>query len=115
MNNLRMRCLSLIVCLFALPGFAQDKPLDTLSAIAREDSLLRITNLNPYITLHVDSTLAYKFDLNRPDSARYFWYLRNSPVGLKINKDNGTLTFKADKSFFLSGKLRYDQKYNVLV
>jgi hypothetical protein len=36
-------------------------------------------------------------------------------VGLKINKDNGTLTFKADKSFFLSGKLKYDQQYNVLV
>ena len=113
---MRMRCLSLFLCyLITLSGFAQDKPVDTLTAISREDSALRIRNLNPYITLHVDSTLAYKFELNRPDSARYFWYLRNSPVGLKINKDNGTLTFKADKSFFLSGKMKYDQPYNVLV
>src|SRR4028118_1633638 len=28
-----------------------------------EDSILRITNLNPYITLHVDSTLNYKLDI----------------------------------------------------
>jgi hypothetical protein len=34
-------------------------------------------------------------------------------VGLRINKDDGMLTFKADKSFFLSGKLRYDVEYKV--
>lgn len=78
------------------------------------DSTLRILNLNPYITLHVDSTLNYKLDINRTDG-KYFWYLRNSPVGLRINKDNGTLSFKAEKSFFLSGKLRYDQPYGVIL
>lgn len=78
------------------------------------DSTLRILNLNPYITLHVDSTLNYQLDINR-EGGKYFWYLRNSPLGLRINKDNGTITFKAEKSFFLSGKLKYDQPYNVIL
>jgi hypothetical protein len=34
---------------------------------------------------------------------------------LKINKDNGLLTFKPDKSYFLSGKLRYDYPYKVSI
>ncbi|HEY0678276.1 MAG TPA: hypothetical protein VGD17_08315 [Chitinophagaceae bacterium] len=78
------------------------------------DSTLRILNLNPYITLHVDSTLILNLEINR-SPGKYFWYLRNSPVGLRINKDNGTLSFKAEKSFFLSGKLKYDQPYNVIL
>jgi hypothetical protein len=36
-------------------------------------------------------------------------------VGLKINKDNGLLTFKAEKSFFHSGKLKYDNEYKVQI
>jgi hypothetical protein len=32
---------------------------------------------------------------------------------MKINKDNGVLHFKADKSYFLSGKLKYDNEYKV--
>ena len=72
------------------------------------DSTLRIVNLNPFFTIHVDSMLTYQLAINR-DESQYYWYLKNSPVGLKINKDNGTLTFKAEKSFFLSGKLKYDQ------
>jgi len=95
--------------------FAQERVTDSIPPVSREDSALRITNLNPYMTVHVDSTLNYNLEINRPDSVKYFWFLRNSPVGLKLNKDNGLLSFKADKSFFLSGKLRYDQPYNVLV
>lgn len=76
------------------------------------DSSLRIINLNPYITLHVDSLLNYQLEINR-ETNKYYWYLKNSPVGLKINKDNGMLTFKAEKSFFLSGKLKYDVEYSV--
>ena len=79
-----------------------------------EDTVLRIRNLNPYFTLHVDSTLLYHLEINK-DPSQYFWYLKNSPVGLKINKDNGTLSFKADKSYFLSGKLKYDNDYKVTV
>ena len=94
---------------------AQDQPLDSLRSEPVEDSALRITNLNPYMTVHVDSTLSYNLDINRPDTVRFFWYLRNSPIGLKLHKDNGQLTFRADKSFFLSGKLKYDQPYNVMV
>lgn len=78
------------------------------------DSSLRIKNLNPYFTIHVDSTLIYNLELNR-DETKYYYFLRNSPVGLKINKDNGVLTFKAEKSFFLSGKLKYDNEYKVMI
>ncbi|MDQ3842671.1 MAG: hypothetical protein M3342_01455 [Bacteroidota bacterium] len=78
------------------------------------DSTLRIINLNPYFTLHVDSSLNYQLQINKnPES--YFWYLRNAPVGLRINKDNGLLSFRADKSYFLSGRLKYDINYKVLV
>ncbi len=78
----------------------------------QKDTALRIKNFSPYFTLHVDSTLDYHFEINK-DPANYYWYLKNSPVGLKINKDNGVLRFKAEKSFFLSGKLKYDSEYKV--
>jgi len=80
--------------------------------VKKEDTVLRIKNFSPYFTLHVDSTLDYHFEINR-DPQQYYWYLKNSPVGLKINKDNGELHFKADKSYFLSGKLKYDNEYKV--
>ena len=79
-----------------------------------EDTVLRITNLTPYITLHVDSTLTYDLDINK-DPEKYYWFLRNAPVGLKINREKGLLTFKAEKSFFLSGRLRYDHEYKVSI
>jgi hypothetical protein len=87
------------------------KPPDTVF-IKPVDTLLRIKNFSPYFTLHVDSTLDYNFEINK-DPSQYYWFLKNSPVGLKINKDNGRLHFKAEKSFFLSGKLKYDQEYKV--
>ena len=96
------------------------KPVDSIPLNAdslhrvNADTLLRIKNLNPYFSVHVDSTLNYNLEINR-DEAKYYWYIRNSPIGLKINKDNGMLTFKADKSFFLSGKLKYDNEYKVVM
>ena len=86
---------------------------DTLPNIEiYQDTALRIINLNPFFTLHVDSSLVYQLQINKnPDN--YFWYLRNSPVGLRINKDNGVLTFSANKSLFLSGRLKYDVNYKV--
>lgn len=80
--------------------------------IKPQDTVLRIKNFSPYFTLHVDSTLDYHFEINK-DPNDYYWYLKNSPVGLKINKDNGVLHFKAEKSYFLSGKLKYDNEYKV--
>ena len=80
--------------------------------VKKEDTFLRIKNFSPYFTLHVDSTLDYHFEINR-NPQQYYWYLKNSPVGLKINKDNGVLHFKAEKSYFLSGKLKYDNEYKV--
>lgn len=89
------------------------RPVDSVAKPV-VDSSLRIKNLNPYFTIHVDSTLIYNLELNRNES-NYYYFLRNSPVGLKINKDNGVLTFKAEKSFFLSGKLKYDNEYKVMI
>jgi len=81
--------------------------------LKKEDTALRIKNFSPYFTIHVDSTLDYRFDINK-DPSQYYWYLKNSPVGLRINKD-GELHFKADKAYFLSGKLKYDNDYKVQV
>lgn len=76
------------------------------------DTTLRIRNFSPYFTLHVDSTLDYRFEINKnPDN--YYWYLKNPPVGLKISTRDGLLHFRAQKSFFLSGKLKYDKEYKV--
>ena len=94
----------------------QTEPVDTLKSVPEvyADSTLRIINLNPYFTLHVDSTLNYDLDINRTGD-NYFWYLRNSPNGVRIDKNNGALYFKADRSFFKSGKLKYDEEYKVQV
>ncbi|HMO60860.1 MAG TPA: hypothetical protein PKC39_05640 [Ferruginibacter sp.] len=83
-------------------------PVHTIVA----DSSLRIIDLNPYFTLHVDSVLNYQMQINK-DQTKYYWYLKNSPLGLKLNKDNGLLSFKAEKNLFLSGRLKYDHQYRV--
>jgi hypothetical protein len=101
-----------LLCFCISINFIKGQIVSDTSFIPERDSVLRIINLNPYFTLHVDSILSYQLAINR-DQKNYYWYLKNSPVGLKINKDNGLLTFKADKSYFLSGKLKYDAEYSV--
>lgn len=81
---------------------------------ANPDSVLRIININPFFSVHVDSVLSYPFQVNKTTSD-YFWYLKNAPVGLRINKDNGLLYFKADRSYFMSGRLKYDYEYKVSI
>lgn len=103
--------LSLFI-LFGVSSYAIAQVFEDSIPVKKEDTVLRIKNFTPYFTLHVDSTLEYHFEINK-DPQAYYWYLRNSPVGLKIDKDNGVLKFKADKSFFLSGKLKYDNEYKV--
>lgn len=76
------------------------------------DTTLRITNLNPFFTLHVDSMLIYQLQINK-NPENYFWYLKNAPVGLRIGKDNGVISFKAERAYFLSGRLKYDVTYKV--
>jgi hypothetical protein len=123
MRRFRVQFLVLLLCILGQTAFSQSdstprvkpdttKPMGIDSLVEKVDTALRILNLNPYITLHVDSTLNYKLDINR-ENREYFWFLKNAPLGLKINKDNGILTFKAEKSFFLSGKLKYDYDYRV--
>ncbi len=94
--------------------FSQHTITDSSATINEPDTSLRIKNLNPYFTLHVDSSLKYQLEINK-DPAKYYWFLKNNPVGLKINKDDGLLSFKADKSYFLSGRLKYDQEYKVAI
>ena len=115
------KILAFCFVLFTFVASAQEtEPVDTLKRIDSlkvahdvfADSALRIINLNPYFTLHVDSTLNYDIDINR-SADNYFWYLRNSPVGVHIDRSSGQLYFKADKSYFKSGKLKYDQEYKV--
>jgi len=123
MKKLITLCL-LVFCLLNFSN-AQDttKPRrDTLYVIYPDttfrepnpDTVLRITDLNPYITLHVDSTLSYQLQINK-NPANYFWFLKNAPVGLRIQKNNGLISFKADKSYFHSGKLKYDINYKVFI
>lgn len=104
--------------MFCMKGVAQNPgfrvPLQLSDTAGRfDDSVLRIRNYNPYFNVHVDSTLSYKFEINR-DPNKYYFFLRNAPVGLKI-RESGLLTFKADKSYFLSGRLKYDNEYHVTV
>ena len=123
-NHFILRKVAILTC-FLVSTFIRTEaqvPVshDTSSSIqtdtmpASTDTILRIKNLNPFFTLHVDSTLQYNLEINK-DESEYYWFLRNSPVGLRINKDNGLLTFKVEKSFFLSGKLKYDEEYPVQV
>ena len=112
--------LVLSVSLISREGFGQETPvMDSLpkhvdTVFKPADTVLRIKNLNPYFTLHVDSILQYPLEINK-NQADYYWYLRNSPIGVRINKDNGTLTVRVEKSYFLSGKLKYDNEYKVVV
>jgi hypothetical protein len=76
------------------------------------DTVLRIINLNPFFSTHVDSLVEYDLEINKPQE-KYYWYLRNAPMGLRLDRNSGVLRFKADKSFFKSGKLKYDVPYRV--
>ena len=90
----------------------QDTILTSVSEPLDTDTVLRVINLNPFFTIQVDSTLTYDFQINRPKS-NYFFYLKNAPIGVKLDKSTGVLYFKADKSYFKSGKLKYDIPYAV--
>lgn len=112
--------LVLSISLATLHVFGQVPKNDSLqrlhidTAYTPKDTVLRIININPYFTLHVDSTLQYRMEINKnPDE--YYWYLKNSPIGVRLNKDNGLLTVKVEKSYFFSGKLKYDNEYKVNV
>lgn len=89
--------------------------LPTVSNTVRHaDTALRIINLYPYFSLHVDSNLSYRLQINKPQK-NYYWFLKDAPSGLRIDKDEGTLSFKSNKSLFMSGRLKYDTKYPVQI
>lgn len=99
---------------FILNYTAHSQVADTVPLPNYYDTVLRIKNLDPYITLHSDSVLNFQPEINKPAN-HYYWFLKNQPVGLKIDKQTGLIRFKADKSYFLSGKLKYDYEYKVLI
>jgi hypothetical protein len=82
------------------------------SASTRPDTSLRIVNLNTNFTQHIDSSFVYQFKINK-DPKNYYWYLKDAPVGLTINRENGVVSFRAAKNYFLSGRLNYDVPYTV--
>lgn len=104
--------------LFLRASFAQVARTDSIHhksdtiPFVQADTSLRIMNLSPYFTIHVDSILQYDLQINKPVQ-HYYWYLRNSPVGVRIERSTGLLYLKADKAFFKSGKLKYDEPYTV--
>jgi hypothetical protein len=114
---LRPGLLLLVIFVIAVPGFAQiptfRAPMQLQDTIAKPDDTLRIRNLNPYFSLHVDSSLYYQLEINR-DPSRYFFFMKDAPVGMKI-KENGLITFRAERSYFLSGRLKYDVPYKVKI
>ncbi len=112
----KMKSLTSLVALllFCLISNGQ-QPVDSASLnTINQDSILRIINLNPYFTLHVDSTLSYRLEINKEED-KFYWYLKNPLAGLRLNKDNGLLTFKAEKSLFITGKLKYDTEYKIKI
>jgi len=112
---LRFFLLCLFGTLITATVQSQDHKIDSLPLHPPQlpmDTILRITNLNPYFTIHVDSLLNYDLKINKV-SSEYYWYLKQAPVGVQLDRNNGTLFFKAEKSFFRSGKLKYDVPYRV--
>jgi hypothetical protein len=97
-------CLLVVCIAFHDSGYAQNPGFHIPMSISdtakpNDDStILRIRNLNPYFTLHVDSTLSYQLELNK-DPTHFFFFMKNAPVGLKI-RENGLLTFRAESPFF---------------
>jgi hypothetical protein len=57
---------SIITALFIVFSFishAQILTDSTIKEVINTDTILRIKNINPYFTLHVDSTLSYDFEI----------------------------------------------------
>lgn len=123
--SLKRLLFSFLLILGILFGNAQETTTDTLkkavdtlvlppTAAPFQDSILRIINLNPYFTVQVDSVLMYDLQINKP-AENFYWFMKNAPVGVKIDRNSGLLYFKAEKSYFKSGKLKFDLPYTVEV
>jgi hypothetical protein len=123
--SLKRLLFSFLLILGILFGNAQETTTDTLkkavdtlvlppTAAPFQDSVLRIINLNPYFTVQVDSVLMYDLQINKP-AENFYWFMKNAPIGVKIDRNSGLLYFKAEKSFFKSGKLKFDLPYTVEV
>lgn len=123
------RLLIIVVIVFCAIVMVFGQGIDTISAQKKDtvgikkiiapapihyDTALRIINLSPFFSIHVDSNFSYQLRINKNPKS-YYWYIKNSPAGLKIDKDNGMLSFRSSKSLFLSGRLKYDVEYPVQI
>jgi hypothetical protein len=90
----------------------QPEPAHVIAEKPFLDTTLRITNLQPFVTLHIDSLFRYNFDINK-DNHQYFWYLNSPFQGMNINEASGELNLKPPKNYFQSGKLKYDTAYTI--
>lgn len=88
------------------------RPDSSFKTIPQVDSALRIRNLNPYISISADSALDYELLINK-DLSKYYWFLKGSPPGVRINRNTGVLHIKGEKVLFLNGRLKYDQEYKI--
>lgn len=115
LRNMDKFWLTFLLTGFVINIYSQEVEADTSIAPAppiNTDTVLRIINLNPFFTIHVDSVLEYDLEINMPQE-KYYWYTKKAPVGVKLNRQTGQLYFKADKSLFKSGRLQYDKNYVV--
>ena len=85
----------------------------SLKPIQQEDTVLRIRNLNPYLSLNGDSSLHYQLLINK-DISHYFWFLKNALPGIQVER-SGMLHVRPERGLFLNGRLKFDQEYKVLL
>ncbi len=85
----------------------------SLKPIQQEDTILRIRNLNPYLSLNGDSSLHYQLLINK-DISHYFWFLKNALPGIQVER-SGMLYIRPERGLFLNGRLKFDQEYKVLL
>jgi hypothetical protein len=85
----------------------------SLKPIQQEDTILRIRNLNPYLSLNGDSSLHYQLLINK-DISHYFWFLKNALPGIQVER-SGMLHVRPERGLFLNGRLKFDQEYKVLL
>ena len=53
--------------------------IDSIKPVFSFDTTLRIKNFSPYFTLHVDSTLDYRFEINK-DPKQYYYFLNQEQI-----------------------------------
>ena len=64
----------LLLFLYSNAALVSGQSVADSSLLPETDIDLRIVNLNPYFSLHVDSMLSYQLAINK-DEKKYYWFL----------------------------------------